>query len=162
MLRCAESDRGPHLFYSPPRVIKRHERYVASTCCMFLIHTLHPFSLCVFLCGARFTSGCHYGTAVHKLWNTCSFFSPLSCIPLKDIKQQLMFAQLGCASGEEPHSKLVIFEKFPKKLYHGEEKILHDWWQWTPLHHQLLCLCLHSNQQPLKATYCVCNITVFD
>ncbi|KAA8580657.1 hypothetical protein FQN60_013615, partial [Etheostoma spectabile] len=26
MLRCAESDSGPHLFYSPQRVIKRHER----------------------------------------------------------------------------------------------------------------------------------------
>lgn len=40
MLRCTQSDRGPHLFYSPQRLIQRHERYARSL-------------------GARFESRCH-------------------------------------------------------------------------------------------------------
>lgn len=40
MLRCTQSDRGPHLFYSPQRLIQRHERYVRSL-------------------GARFESRCY-------------------------------------------------------------------------------------------------------
>lgn len=53
MLRCAQSDRGPRLFYSLQRVIQRHERCVAFTCslCMFLTNrVILFFSLFILLC----------------------------------------------------------------------------------------------------------------
>lgn len=73
MLRCTQSDRGPHLFYSPQRLIQRHERYVRSLGARFesRCYILLFFSFFVILlCGARCTSGWHYGNSVQKLWNS--------------------------------------------------------------------------------------------
>lgn len=75
MLRCTQSDRGPHLFYSPPRLTQRHERYARSLGARFesRCHILlfYSFFFCVILlCGARWTSGWHYGNNVQGLWNS--------------------------------------------------------------------------------------------
>lgn len=108
MLRCAQSDRGPHLFYSLQRVYTTPWKVRCP--CVHFVHVVPPlackhqtFPLCSFvllLRGARCTAGWHYGNCVQKLWNSGScfvlFFCLHACMQLKLLFARKLFTLSLC------------------------------------------------------------------